>query len=257
MTIIDTHAHVYGKKFSEDLALVVNRAASVGVKKILLPNIDSTSIEDLHTSVAAFPDVFIPMMGVHPCSINENSMEELTVAKNALDSGRYCAVGEIGLDYYWDKTFIDKQQEAFSTQIVWAKEKHLPIAIHSRNAEDDCIQIVKQYKDENLCGVFHCFSGNAKQAAEIIELDFYLGIGGVATYKNSPLNDVIRELGIEKVVIETDSPYLTPVPHRGKRNEPSYTIHIVEHLAQLLSISREEVAEITTKNAVSLFGLKN
>jgi TatD DNase family protein len=265
MMLIDTHCHLYLSKYDYDLKDVVERAIMSGVKKIFLPAIDSETHERVHkladkqffalngTLINKDDFEVLPMMGVHPCSIKENFEEELAIAYNHLNSGRkYYAVGEIGLDYYWDVTFKEQQIRAFEKQIEWSIEKNLPIVIHSRNSTADCISVLRQYEGRAK-GIFHCFSGTVDEAREITHMGFYLGIGGVITYKTSDLKDVIAKLGLKNIVLETDAPYLTPLPHRGKRNEPSYIKLVCSAVAQALNKDLDRVAQITTENALSVF----
>lgn len=254
MTITDTHAHIYLPEFADTRIDMLKRAEKEGVRKILLPAIDSESHAALIALAAEFPDHCIPMMGLHPCYVKENYLEELKIARNYLEKGGFVAVGEIGLDFYWDKTFTAQQYLAFEEQIRWALEFDLPIAIHSRNSTDECIEVVRRNQNGKLKGVFHCFSGTADQARQIMDLGFYLGIGGVVTFKNGGLDKVFETIGLDRVVLETDAPYLAPVPFRGKRNEPSYLKYVVEKLAVLKGITIEEVAEISERNANKLFG---
>ncbi len=233
---------------------MLERAEKEGVKKILLPAIDSESHAALAELAAQFPGICQPMMGLHPCYVKDNYKDELRIARAYLEKGGFVAVGEIGLDFYWDKTFIEQQYLAFEEQIRWALEFDLPIAIHSRNSTDECIEVVRRNQHGKLKGVFHCFSGNAEQAKQIMDLGFYLGIGGVVTFKNGGLDKVFETIGLDRVVLETDAPYLAPVPFRGKRNEPAYLKYVVEKLATMKGKTIEEVAAITEQNANKLFG---
>lgn len=254
MKLTDTHAHIYLPEFAETRKDMIERAEREGVNKILLPAIDSESHVSLINLSKEFPDQCRPMMGLHPCYVKDNFREELKIAREYLEQGGFVAVGEIGLDFYWDKTFTEQQYLAFEEQIRWAHEFDLPIAIHSRNSTDECIEVVRRNQHGKLKGVFHCFSGNAEQAKQIMDLGFYLGIGGVVTFKNGGLDKVFETISLERVVLETDAPYLAPVPFRGKRNEPAYLKYVVEKLAGIKSISMEEVAEITERNVHTLFG---
>lgn len=258
MLLIDTHTHLYAQEFDADRAQMIAKAIQNGVTKFYLPNIDSSSIAVMHQLESNYPANCFAMMGLHPCSVNEAVESELTLIKSHLFSRKYCAVGEIGMDLYWDKTFVEQQRMAFRTQIEWAIELNLPISIHCRDAYDEIYTILKEYCMPNevnaLRGIFHCFSGNIKQAQEVIELGFYLGIGGVVTFKNSGLDKVVAEIGLEKIVLETDSPYLAPVPHRGKRNESGYIPLIAQKIAELKNCPIEEVAKITSENALLVFG---
>lgn len=253
MTITDTHAHIYLPEFAENRKEMLERAEKEGVKKILLPAIDSESHPALVELAAKYPEQCRPMMGLHPCYVKENYREELRIAREYLEKGGFVAVGEIGLDFYWDKTFTDLQYLAFEEQIRWALEFNLPIAIHSRNSTDECVEVVRRNQNGKLKGVFHCFSGNAEQAQQIIDLGFYLGIGGVVTFKNGGLDKVFETIGLDRVVLETDAPYLAPVPFRGKHNEPAYLKYVVEKLAQVKNITVKEVSEITERNVRRLF----
>lgn len=252
--MIDTHTHLYSAEFDNDRTDIVKKAIDAGVSKFLLPNIDSNSINGLHGLVEQFPNNCYPMMGLHPCSVKDNWQEELTIAKAWLDKGGYCAVGEIGIDLYWDKSTLAIQQAAFRQQIGWAKEKKLPIVIHVREAFNETFEIVDELNSKELSGVFHCFSGNLEQAKHIINYgDFKLGIGGVATFKNGGLDMVLPHIDLKHLVLETDSPYLAPVPHRGKRNESSYLKLIANRIAEIKNVEVDEVIQVTTQNALSLF----
>lgn len=253
MELVDTHCHLYGEEFTADIDQVIERAKAAGVKRFYLPGIDSTAIPSMLELEARFPGECIAMMGLHPCYVKENYLEELEVVRQWLQQRKFAAVGEIGLDFYWDRTFEVQQYEAFRTQIGWAKEYSLPIVIHSRNSTQECINIVKEFRDGGLKGVFHCFSGSAELARQIVQQGFLLGIGGVLTYKNAGLPEVLKDIPLEHIVLETDAPYLTPVPFRGKRNESSYLTHIIAKLAEVKEMDVEEVARITTANAASLF----
>ncbi len=254
MSITDTHAHIYLPEFADNRKEMLERAEKEGVTKILLPAIDSESHASLVNLAKEFPALCRPMMGLHPCYVKENYREELKIARDHLEQGVFVAVGEIGLDFYWDKTFSEQQYLAFEEQIRWALEFDLPIAIHSRNSTDECIDVVRRNQNGKLKGVFHCFSGNEEQARQIMDLGFYLGIGGVVTFKNGGLDKVFETIGLERVVLETDAPYLAPVPYRGKRNEPAYLKYVVEKLAGLKNVSIENIAEITELNVLELFG---
>jgi TatD DNase family protein len=250
--LIDTHAHLYLAEFELDRSMMLERAKQAGIEKIFLPAIDSST----HTSLLQMETDFPwckAMMGVHPCSIKENYQEELAIAQQYWDKRNFVAVGEIGLDFYWDRTFEKEQYEAFRIQIEWALEKNVPIVIHSRQSTLDCVRVLKEYKNSALRGVFHCFSGSLEEAQEIIKLGFYLGIGGVITYKNAGLGAVLEKIDLSHLVVETDAPYLTPAPHRGKRNESSYISLIAEKIATVKAEKEGKVAEITTQNAENLF----
>ena len=256
MDLIDTHCHLYLEEFSSDRMEVIKRAEEAGVKKFLLPNIDSSSV-DAMLQLAKDHSNCLPMMGLHPCSVNENWKIEIANTEKWLfekDTTWY-GIGETGLDYYWDKTFIPTQKENFRQHIDWAKQLRLPIIIHSRDALDDCIEMIGKNKDENLQGIFHCFSGTMQQAQRIMDLDFYMGIGGVITFKKAGLAELVTEIPLRYLVLETDSPYLAPVPFRGKRNESSYLKFIVSKMAEVKKQTAEEIAEITTANARKIFNL--
>lgn len=255
MNIIDTHSHLYLDKFQDDLDSVISRAKKNHLSKILLPNIDIDSISQIHALQKKDANLFIPMMGLHPTSIDSNYKKNLDIILAKKNLKKICAIGEIGLDFYWSKKFKKQQIEAFQYQIDFAKELNLPIAVHCREAFDDILEILEKNYDEKLKGVLHCFTGNETQAKRLVEMNFYLGIGGVLTYKNSGLDKVIKEVNMKHLVLETDAPFLPPVPFRGKRNESSYTLNIAQKLAEIKEITLEEVAKTTTKNAINLFNL--
>ncbi len=253
LKLIDTHTHLYLPQFDNDRAEMVNRAKAEGISKLYLPNIDSTSIDAMLKMELDYKGVCYPMMGLHPCSVKENYKEELKLVEEWLGKKSFYAIGEIGIDLYWDKSFLENQKEAFITQIGWAKELQIPIVIHARDSLDIIIDIVKKEKDKNLTGIFHCFTGNLSQAREIMNLGFMLGIGGVLTYKNSGLDKIVQDIPLESIVLETDSPYLTPVPFRGKRNESSYIKYIAEKLADIKKVNLEKIAVVTTANGEKIF----
>jgi TatD DNase family protein len=252
MYLIDTHAHIYLPEFDADRAQIIERAREAGIKQILLPAIDSTTHQQMLETEKVYEGC-LAMMGLHPCSVNNGFDKEIAIMKEHLSQRKFIAIGEIGLDFYWDKTYVKEQYEAFHQQIQIALNYGLPIAIHSRNAIDESIEVVKQYPD--LRGVFHCFSGNQEQAEAILETGFMLGVGGVLTFKNAGLDKVMEKIGLSNVILETDAPYLAPVPFRGKRNEPSYTAFVAEKLAILTGINLQEVQKLTTENAEKLFNL--
>ena len=253
MKLIDTHTHLYVAEFKEDIEAVIQRAHQEGVEKFFLPAIDSTETEAMLALEKKYPNTIFAMTGLHPCSVKEDYKEELSKIEKQLEQRQFAAIGETGLDFYWDKTFTEQQYESLHTQAKWAIKYDRPLVLHTRNAMQETIDVINSYKGQNLRGIFHCFSGNVDNAKDIINMGFYLGIGGVLTYKNSGLDKVIEEIDLEKIVLETDAPYLSPVPFRGKRNEPSYLKHIAEKLAGIKQISIEEVARITTKNAERIF----
>lgn len=253
---IDTHTHLFSEAFEDDRRDVVHRAIESGIDKMLLPNIDVQSIMPMYQLVQDFPGHCFPMMGLHPGSVNENWQEDLKIIREYLYDRKNVAVGEIGMDLYWDRTFKNEQEAAFRKQIEWAKELNLPIVIHAREAFDEIFSVVDELIDERLSGVFHCFTGNAEQAEHILSYkNFYLGIGGVVTYKKTDLPEVLKNVPLERLLLETDSPYLPPVPHRGKRNESTYLLLVAEKLAEIYDVNYSTIAEITTQNAVKLFNL--
>ncbi|MEZ4828487.1 MAG: TatD family hydrolase [Bacteroidia bacterium] len=255
MKLIDTHSHLYSRKFEQDHDAVIARAREINAA-VFLPNIDVNSIEALHSLTDKARDFFFPMMGLHPCDVKEDFLQQLQVMEEWLDKGEYAyyGIGETGLDLYWDKTTLDIQREALQIQINWAKKRQLPIILHARNAIDETIEMIEKNHDESLWGIFHCFDGTADQAKRIVSLgNFKLGIGGIVTYKKSVLPTVLTDVGLPNLVIETDSPYLPPEPHRGKRNESSYTQFVAAKLAEIFGVSVAEVARITGENAQSVF----
>ena len=254
MILIDTHCHLYGEEFTADIEAVIERAQRQGVNRFYLPAIDSEAIPSMMALEEKFSGVCIPMMGLHPCYVKENFRDELVIVGDWLAKRPFVAIGEIGLDFYWDKTFVEQQYEAFHLQMQWALDMALPIVIHTRNAMPETIETVKPYADKGLRGIFHCFSGNAEEAKQVTGMGFHLGIGGVITYKNSGLADALADIGPEWLVLETDAPYLTPVPFRGKRNESSYLQYILTKLAEIKNLPEAELAAITTDNAQKIFG---
>ena len=253
--LIDTHCHLYLDEFKPDIKEIISRAEAAGVKKFYLPGIDSSEIDNMLLLEERFPGKCMAMMGLHPCSVKENYQDELIIVKEWLSKRKFAAVGEIGLDFYWDKTFIEQQYEAFRMQIELSLQYELPIVIHTRNAMQETIDVVKEFVPGGARGIFHCFGGSYENAKEILDAGFYLGIGGVLTYKNGGLAEVLDKIDLKYMVLETDSPYLTPVPFRGKRNESSYLKYIVEKLATVKKVSAEEVGDITSFNAQKIFGL--
>ncbi len=253
---VDTHAHLYSNQFDEDRNEIIEKALNNGVNKFYLPNIDSQSITGMLQLEKDYEGICFPMMGLHPCSVKEDYEKELSLVKDWLDQREFCAIGEIGIDLYWDKTFIEEQKKAFRLQIQWAKDLQKPIVIHARESMDEIMEIVEEENDENLRGIFHCFSGDVNHANRVMDLkDFLLGIGGVLTFKNSGkiLREVVEQTGLEYLVLETDAPYLAPTPFRGKRNESSHIPLIASHLAELKSCTIEEIAAVTTNNSEKLF----
>ena len=253
MGYIDTHAHIYSDQFDEDRDEVIKRALTLGVDQILMPNIDSSSIESMLQCEIDYPDQCTAMMGLHPCSVKEDFDKELRIVEEWLSKRKFIAIGEIGIDLYWDKTFKEQQLEALTIQIDWAIQYDLPIVLHTRESTQDVIEVLEQKADKNLRGVFHCFGGSLEDAKAIIDLGFMLGLGGVTTFKKGGMDLVVPELSLENIILETDCPYLAPVPHRGKRNEPSYIPLIASKIADYQLISIAEVAKQTTANAKRLF----
>jgi len=254
MKMIDTHCHLYSKEFDRDRDESIQRAEKEGVEKFYLPMVDSGSRAALLALEAKHPGVCIGMTGLHPCSVKEDYTTELRLVEEDLGRRPWAAVGEIGLDFYWDRTFECQQYEAFHLQIEWALQYRIPIVIHCRESMAESIKVVREHQRGGLRGIFHCFGGDDRSAREIADLGFLLGIGGVLTYKNSGLPDAIREIPLEHLVLETDAPYLSPVPFRGKRNESSYLHFVAEKLAEVKGVSVEEVARVTTENAQKIFG---
>ena len=253
--MIDTHAHIYASEFDEDRDEVVKRALEQGINKILLPNIDLESIEPMLKTEAAYPEICRSMMGLHPCYVDGNVEQTLAIIRGWFEKHNFIAVGEIGIDLYWDKTFRAEQEMAFVTQLNWAKEKNLPVVIHTRDSIEETLTLLRQEQDGSLRGVFHCFGGSVEEAQAINELGFHLGLGGVSTFKNGGMDKVIPHLDMNWVILETDCPYLAPVPHRGKRNEPAYTSLVAARVAELRGKSLEVIGTLTTKNAEALFNL--
>ena len=253
--IIDTHSHVYLPEFDADRAEMVKRAENEGVGLVLMPAIDNQTHSIMFAVEQDFAGTCRGMMGLHPCSVNDSYQEELKIVQGHFARRGFVAVGETGLDFYWDRAFIKEQYESFQSQIELAIQYDVPVVIHSRNSIDECIKVIGKNQKGALKGVFHCFSGNSKQAKQIIELGFYLGIGGVITFKNSGLDGVIADVDMTNVIVETDAPYLAPVPFRGKRNECSYLKYVVEKLSEIKNISKNEIESVTTDNARKLFSL--
>ncbi|MDB4061913.1 TatD family hydrolase [bacterium] len=254
MHLIDTHTHLYSEKFNDDREERIKGAINAGVLQFFMPNIDSTSVKGMKDLVNKYPDHCFAMMGLHPCSVGSNVEEELQLVELELKTGKFIAVGEIGMDLYWDKSFQKEQEMAFRKQIQWAKQLNLPIDIHCRDAFEEILAIMDDENDENMRGVFHCFTGTLEQARHILNYGgFKLGIGGVVTFKNSGLDKVVKELGLKNIVLETDSPYLAPTPYRGKRNESAYLLNVADKISDIFEVSVAKVAEITTKNAIQIF----
>jgi len=255
MHFIDTHAHVYAEELTSSMDMVIENSIKAGISKILMPAIDSTTLDAMLKVEAQFPGYCMAMMGLHPCYVKENYIEELKLVEDWIGKRKFIAIGEIGLDFYWDTTFAKEQQLVFETQMQWALDLQLPIAIHTRNAMGETIEAVKPFAKKGLRGVFHCFSGSKESAEQIIGMGFHLGLGGVLTYKNAGVAEAVKDIPMEFLVLETDAPYLAPVPYRGKTNEPAYMIEVAKKLAEIKSMPLHEIAAITTNNAEKLFGL--
>ncbi len=253
MELIDTHCHLYVPAFEEDIDEIIGRAQTAGVVRFYLPAIDLESEKALLDLEKRYPDICYAMQGLHPCSVKADVEDALIHVVQNLNGRRFAAVGEIGLDFYWDRSFEKEQYMAFHQQIEWALQFNLPIVIHSRDSIEQTISVVREHQNGKLRGIFHCFGDGEKEASEIVNLGFYLGIGGPLTYKNSRLPEVLKNIGLENIVLETDAPYLPPVPFRGKRNESSYIVYVAEKMAEIKKISLEEVARITTENALKIF----
>ena len=255
MQIIDTHTHLYLDQFKDDIDDVIAQAKENGVKKFIFPAIDSSHFNDMHNLKDKYPNSIYLMSGLHPTDVKENYKDELDFVVNSIKTNNYVAIGEIGIDLYWDKTFLKQQQEAFTYQIRLAIKHDLPIVIHCRDAFDEIFEILDKENCDDLRGVFHCFTGTFEEAKRAINLGFALGIGGVVTFKNGGIDKFLHKIDLKNIVLETDSPYLAPVPFRGKRNESSYLIYILEKLSEIYGISKEKIAEITSKNAEKVFRL--
>ena len=255
MIITDTHAHLYSEQFQEDRVEMIQLAINCGVTRFFIPAIDSTYLPSMLDLEKSFPNNTFLMMGLHPTHVKENVEEELAFVKKWLDKRNFYAVGEIGIDLYWDKSFLKQQQVAFKTQIKWAKEKKLPIVIHCRDSFDEIFEILEEEKDDSLFGIFHCFTGNLEQANKAISYNMKLGIGGVVTFKNGKIDQFLNQIPIEHIVLETDAPYLAPTPFRGKRNESSYITKVLDKLVDIYNLSPQEIAKITTQNSKDIFGI--
>ncbi|MBP5371430.1 MAG: TatD family hydrolase [Bacteroidales bacterium] len=254
-SIVNTHSHVYDEAFDSDRDEVIRRAVSMGVEKMILPDIDSSSRNQMFAVAEQYPEHCFPMLGVHPTSVNENFQSELDAFFAELPKRNIVGIGEIGIDLYWDKTFLAEQIEVFTQQVAVAQEQNLPIVIHVRKAFNETYRELRNLPSQKFSGIFHCFPGSKEEAFKVIEMGFHIGIGGVLTFKTSHLDEVVKTVPRDKIVLETDDPYLTPVPHRGERNEPSYVTLVAEKLASIWNCSVEEVAAITTENALSIFAI--
>lgn len=254
MKFIDTHAHLYSAEFDADREAIIDKAREQGIEKIILPAIDSETYDAMMKLHRQHPDLCLAANGLHPCSVKAETLDaELRFCEEQFEGNTFVAIGECGIDLYWDTSTLELQQEALRIQCGWALEKKLPIIIHSRNATAECIDVLKPYTAKGLRGVFHCFSGTIQEAKTIIEMGFYLGIGGVLTFKKSELPNVVKSIGLNNLILETDSPYLAPVPYRGKRNESAYLRYIADELSSIFMLGSHEIAEITTRNAKALF----
>ena len=253
MHFIETHAHIYSEEFNDDLEIILKSALSNGINKIYMPAIDSSAIAAMLAVEAAYPNHCFAMMGLHPCYVKENYKSELAIVEEWLSKRKFAAIGEIGLDFYWDTTFKQQQYDAFELQMQWALDYDLPIVIHTRNAMGETIELVKPFAKKGLKGIFHCFSGSKESAMDIVGMGFHLGLGGVLTYKNAGVAEAIKEIPMEWLVLETDAPYLSPVPYRGKRNEPAYMIEVAKKLAEIKGMPLHEIAAITSRNAEGIF----
>ena len=252
--LIDTHTHLYSEQFEEDIAEVIARAKENGVERFYLPAIDQSYTDRMLDLEAKYPNDMFAMMGLHPCSVHPDTLaSEMAHVKEWIDKRPFKAIGEIGIDLYWEKAYLKEQQDAFKTQIEWAKEKNLPIVIHCRDAFNEVFEVLEDVKDEKLVGIFHCFSGTKEDAQRAIDFNLKLGIGGVVTFKNGKIDQFLGDFDIKHIVLETDSPYLAPVPFRGKRNESAYLKYVAERLVDVYRLSPTEIAEITTKNALDIF----
>jgi len=253
--ITDTHTHLYSEQFDEDRKDMIQRAKDAGVSRFFIPAIDSSYTERMFDLEKNYPkDVFL-MMGLHPTSVKENYKEELAHVKEWIDKRNFYAIGEIGIDLYWDKTFLQQQQEVFRTQIQWAKEKNIPIIIHCRDAFDEIFEVLENEKGDDLFGIFHCFTGTLEQAKKAISYNMKLGIGGVSTFKNGKIDKFLNEIDIKHIVLETDSPYLAPTPYRGKRNESAYIANVVDKLVDIYELTFDEISKITTQNSKEIFSV--
>lgn len=252
--LVDTHSHIYSEEFSSDRDEVIARAVKAGVNKIVLPNIDSSTIKPMLDLADSDPNLFIPLIGLHPTSVKEDFQKELQIMEYWLNKRIFRGIGEIGIDLYWDKTFINEQAEAFRIQISWAKKAGIPIVIHVRDSFPEVLEVLEKEKNKSLKGVFHSFTGNVEQAEQVIDLGFKIGMGGIVTFKNSGMDKIVQQIDLQHILLETDSPWLAPVPHRGHRNESAYITAVAAKIASLHGITSEDVARITTQNAQQLFG---
>jgi TatD DNase family protein len=253
--ITDTHTHLYSEQFDEDRKAMIQRAKKAGVSRFFIPAIDSSYSKSMFQLEKDFPEDVFLMMGLHPTSVNKNYLDELAQVKKRIDKRHFYAIGEIGIDLYWDKSFLKQQKEAFKTQIQWAKEKKWPVVIHCREAFDEIFEVLESEKSDDLYGIFHCFTGTKEQAEKAISYHMKLGIGGVITFKNGKIDQFLKDIDIKHIVLETDSPYLAPIPYRGKRNESAYITEVVDKLTTIYGLSFDEIASITTQNSKDVFGI--
>jgi len=253
----DSHTHLYLDAFSDDLDAVVKRALEAGITKMLLPNIDTSTTEPVFTLAGKYPGVCFPMMGLHPTSVKENYLEELASIEKQLERPGIVAIGETGIDLYWDKTFIGEQEVAFKTQIQWAKDLKLPLVIHARDSFSEIFRMLDEAGTKGLSGVFHSFTGGTEELKKALSYDFFIGINGIVTFKNSDLSEAASLIPHKRLLLETDAPFLSPVPFRGRRNESAYLVHIAAKMAEIFNLSAEEIGAITTRNALELFKLSN
>ncbi|PSR55674.1 hydrolase TatD [Adhaeribacter arboris] len=255
MELIDSHAHIYAPEFKPDKAAVIRKAQEAGLIQILMPNVDHTSVDGLLQTETDYPGFCLPMMGLHPCSVKKDFQKELYLVEDWLHKRSFTAIGETGIDLYWDKTYLEQQKEALTIQLEWAKKFKLPVVLHTRDSFEETYKLVAAAQDGTLTGVFHCFSGTPEQAQRVMDLKFYMGIGGVSTFKNGGLDSLLPPISLEHLLLETDCPYLAPVPYRGKRNEPAYLPLIAQPVADIKQLPVEEVATVTTRNTRNLFNL--
>lgn len=255
MIITDTHTHLYSEEFDQDRKEMIQRAINAGVSRFFIPAIDSSCTQSMYELEQNFPENIFLMMGLHPTYVKDNYQAELSHVKSELAKRKFYAIGEIGIDLYWDKTYLAQQQDAFRTQIQLAKQYKLPIVIHSRESFNEIFEILEEEKSPDLFGIFHCFTGTYEQALQAISYNMKLGIGGVVTFKNGKIDQFLNQIDLKHIVLETDSPYLAPIPYRGKRNESSYILNVVHKLAEIYKVSPEEIARITTENAKDIFGI--
>lgn len=251
---VDSHSHIYSEEFSSDRTEAISRALKAGVNKIVLPNIDSSTIKPMLDLADSDPELFIPLIGLHPTSVKEDFHKELEIIEYWFNKRKFSGIGEIGIDLYWDKTFINEQTEVFRIQLNWAKKAGIPVVIHVRDSFQEVIEVLEQEKTDSLTGVFHSFTGSAEQAGQVIDLGFKIGIGGIVTFKNSGMDAIVQHIDLQHILLETDAPWLAPVPHRGRRNESAYITAVAAKIASLHESSIEEVGRITTLNARQLFG---